>query len=1053
MKIKTVSFLQSLLLVAPVSLLAYFFTQQSINSNAHHERVATLIEIKSLDAKLDAAVLEMLNSELIQFDSLAKLNQTVEKIKGDAYTPFIDTNLVVNEKLQVYIKLIEQKAQKVESIKTSATNIRNSLLYLPQLVAEIAQQDPQQALVANQLLNQLLLNRSHLLSNDPLINQQTTTSKLWTTFLQHLEVAQQLSMDLDDTKHKFLQILSDATFKELNDAYHQFHTEQINQEKSLSQTLLITAMALFALLVFILHRLHTAKDHAINAGKTLDDAVARLTEGVAVFNSRGKLMLSNKSWRQHFGYDENTPLPQSLSAWQQTHQEALSLNKELHRTSAGTWLQVKTVDMHDGGKVFVSVNVTLFKKAEEDLRKWGYAIEQSPASIIITDPRARIEYVNPKFEKVTGYSLAEIKGKTPSILGGKPALSNYKNLLKAVRRGEVWRGEFYNKRKSGEHYWEFASISPIKNKQGDITNFIAINEDITAQKKINAQLKTASAVFNATQEGIMTTNANLEITAVNPAFTDITGYEPHEVLGKKPNMLSSGKHDKHFYEQMWTTLKSQGKWAAEIWNKHKDGSVYPEWLAISVVYDEHGEVQQYVAILSDMTERKAQEEQIEYQAYYDALTGLPNRTLLLERIEQDIRRLSRTEHVSAVLFIDLDRFKRINDTMGHEAGDILLIEVAKRLSNIIRQSDTLSRFGGDEFVLLLTQITHADHAAQVAEKIISALNQPFSINGFEMFIGASIGIAVLPNDARDHKELLRLADLAMYKAKDSGRNQFHFFAQEMQLYVNRRVELEQQLRLALEHNQLTIYYQPIVDIETETLYGVEALMRWPIDFDHYISPEEFIPVAEESGLIAQLGEWMLAEACSQIRTLNAALGINCYLSVNLSSQQYRLGFNATTIKQAMRTSGFKAENLTLEITESILLEDDNEIKSWLHSLKATGLQLAIDDFGTGYSSLSYLKRFPIDTLKIDRSFIQDIAHNQDAEVLTKAIHSMANSLALKVIAEGVEEAEQLQALQKLGCQYVQGFYYAKPMAYESLKQWVETYTFSDNSKAHSLWLD
>ncbi|PCK31134.1 EAL domain-containing protein [Pseudoalteromonas piscicida] len=1053
MKNKAFIGVQAILLCAPIALFAYFYSQQEINSQAHQARVALLIEAKSVDAKLDAAVLQMLSAQLNQYDELAELAHAIDALNTTQREAlFAQTAPEIQQQFIAYRQLLSEKVLQVESIKTAAASIKNSLLYLPELVKELEQADPELALQTNRALANLMLGQLYEFAFQP-IDNRSPMNELEQLIYQHFNVAVTNSVELKQAKQRFLSLPSNQAFSELYGTYNRYHSHTIEQAKQQHELLLILAIVLFLLLVIFANRLYAAKNKILSTSQTLSDAVARLTEGFALFSRSGNLLLCNSAWREHFAIENQEAMPRKLEHWQQQFGEVFNAGANLHQTDSGAWLQVKQTKTHNDGQVFVSVNVSLFKQAEEELRKWGHAIEQSPSSIVITDPRARIEYVNPKFEQVTGYSLEEIKGKTPKVLGSKHNFTDYKALWQTINQGEVWRGEFFNRRKSGDYYWEYASISPIKNQQGEIINFIAIKEDITAQKSASAQLKTAAAVFNATQEGIMTTNAKLEITAVNPAFTKITGYEEHEVLGQRPTILSSGKHDKHFYEQMWSTLNSQGQWASEIWNKRKDGSLYPEWLAISVVHDDKGLVQQYVAILSDMTERKAQEEQIEYQAYYDVLTGLPNRTLLLERIEQDIKRMSRSHHQSAVLFIDLDRFKRVNDTMGHEAGDVLLVSVAQRLNELLRKSDTLSRFGGDEFVLLLSQITHPDHAAQVADKIVKALSEPFVINGFEVFTGASIGIAILPSDAKDQKELLRLADLAMYKAKEAGRNQYHFFAQEMQLQVNRRVELEQHLRAALEHKRLTVHYQPIVDIVTGKLYGVEALMRWPTDFGKYISPAEFIPVAEESGLIAPLGEWLLGQACSDIRRLNKALGMNCYLTVNVSSQQYRLGFNATTIKKIMQQSGFHPENLTLEITESILLEDDKAVTSWLQSLRATGVNLAIDDFGTGYSSLSYLKRFPINILKIDRGFIQDIDQSQDAVVLVNAILSMAESLSLKVIAEGVEQQGQLERLQGLGCQYVQGYFYAKPMAIEGLIEWVEQFAIVSERGSHKLWLD
>ncbi|WP_390444172.1 putative bifunctional diguanylate cyclase/phosphodiesterase [Pseudoalteromonas sp. MTN2-4] len=441
-------------------------------------------------------------------------------------------------------------------------------------------------------------------------------------------------------------------------------------------------------------------------------------------------------------------------------------------------------------------------------------------------------------------------------------------------------------------------------------------------------------------------------------------------------------------------------------------------------------------MISDITERKTQEEKVQYQAYYDALTALPNRSLLLERISQSLLYSERYKQLSALLFIDLDRFKRINDTIGHEAGDALLIEVSARLTQIVRKSDTVSRFGGDEFVILLNNIASIEHCTAIAQKIINELSKPFMIHSFEIFSGASIGITLLPEDADNAKELLRLADLAMYKAKENGRNQFHFFAKSIQQQVNRRVELEHKLRNAIKNQELSLFFQPIVDTQSASLYGVKALMRWQLSDGSFISPAEFIPVAQESGLISEMGEWLIKQACSDIQSLNLNCNCQSMLSVNVSSQQYRLGFNAEILSTILKDTQFNANSLNLEITESILLDNDQAVMNWLQDLRATGAQLAIDDFGTGYSSLSYLRRFPINTIKIDRSFISDLTASEDSAVLVKAIVSMADSLNLKVIAEGVENKVQLKNLNDLGGQYVKDYFYAKPLPIEALQTWV-----------------
>ncbi|QTL37715.1 EAL domain-containing protein [Pseudoalteromonas viridis] len=911
---------QCLLVVVLTALMVYFFRAHIATGERQHEQVSHLFDAKSIDAKLDKFALELSVGSLRHFDELQQLDRTLQQLVERQQTRQAGIEYLA------YLRLLRHKMVLMEQLKTQAVGMRNGLTYLPVVLDEMVASNHPQALLGSTILASLVTSGQSLdeLLLDTRIRtlaQATVTDPehalLSRRFVNHIQVAVDYYRQVHATRQEYLAINSKEAFARLYRAQMDLHGAQLRQTRTLSEQLFGLAVVLLLMLLFILQRLNKAKNRALQASQLLHDAIERLQEGFALYDSEGTLMLTNQCWLRHYGVACRTQFPQTLNEWQLRQAEFVHEQSDtpqrLQKTAHGRWLQIRHARTEDGGYVYISVDVTEFKEVE-------------------------------------------------------------------------------------------------------------------------AELKTAAAVYQATQEGIMTTNANLEITAVNPAFTRITGYPEQEVLGKKPNLLSSGRHDKRFYEHMWHTLETKGEWAAEIWNRRKDGTIYPEWLAISAVEDEQGQVQQYIAVLSDMTERKEQEAKIAYQAMYDALTGLPNRRLLLDRICQDLKQIERQPHLSALLFIDLDRFKRINDTMGHDAGDNLLLEVANRLNHLVRRTDTLARFGGDEFVLLLSQISEVEDAAKVAEKILTSLAQPFNINGFEVISGASIGIAIMPDDANEQQEILRRADLAMYKAKESGRNQYHYFAPSMQQQVNRRVELEQLLRKAIANNELAVFYQPIIELKTGQLYGFEALTRWP-HYDQFIAPDEFIPVAEESGLISELGEWMLMRSTSDIAALNTKLGLDCCLSANISSQQYRLGFNATTLRHILRQTGFKPANLALEITESILLDDDQAILAWLEGLRATGAHLSIDDFGTGYSSLSYLRRFPINTIKIDKSFIHEFAHAPDSQNLVRAILSMAASLGLSVIAEGVEHVAQLEGLKAMECDLVQGYVYAKPMSLAELEIW------------------
>ncbi len=543
----------------------------------------------------------------------------------------------------------------------------------------------------------------------------------------------------------------------------------------------------------------------------------------------------------------------------------------------------------------------------------------------------------------------------------------------------------------------------------------------------NARLRVWAKVFESGTEAMLITDPASRIIEVNDTFTRITGYTRDEAVGQTPRLLNSGHHDAAFYRAMWESLTRTGAWAGEIWNRRKDGSVYPEWLSITAAHDENGQITNYVSAFSDISERKAYEVRLRHLAEYDPLTKLPNRTLLRDRLTHAIGLAARKGGKIAVLFLDLDRFKNINDSLGHAIGDQMLIEAARRLRSAVRGSDTVSRLGGDEFVLLLTELETPDHAAHVAEKLLQVVAEPFSLEGHELNVTPSIGIALFPEDGADPDALLKNADTAMYHAKENGRNNFQFFAPAMNVRVSEHLALENSLRQALTRNELALHYQPQFDLASGRLIGYEALMRWHSPTLGTVPPGKFIPIAEESGLIQPLGQWALNEACRQNAQWRAdGLPVQP-VAVNLSAVQFRHGNIVALIEQALRNSGLPPALLEVEVTESVLMEDIEQVAQTLQRIKRLGITLAIDDFGTGYSSLSYLKRIRFDKLKIDRSFINGLPDAADDAALTVAIIGMAANLGLGTIAEGVETEAQRDFLRRHGCRQVQGYLYARPL--------------------------
>ena len=537
----------------------------------------------------------------------------------------------------------------------------------------------------------------------------------------------------------------------------------------------------------------------------------------------------------------------------------------------------------------------------------------------------------------------------------------------------------------------------------------------------------AAAVFDCSSDAIIVTDAHNTIVSVNPAFCEITGFKREEVIGKDPKMLSSGRQEREFYMQMWKSLQEAGKWSGEVWNRRKSGEVYPEWLSVSTVRNNKDETIHYVGIFSDITERKQAEERVRHLAHYDALTDLPNRTLFHDRLQQSLIQAQRNHEQVAVMFLDLDRFKVINDTLGHSVGDLLLQAVAQRLGNCMRQGDTVCRQGGDEFVILLPKINHAEDAALVAQKALDAIAQPFQLDGHELHISSSIGISFYPNDGGNPETLMKHADVAMYRAKELGRNNFQFYFASLNARSLERLALETSLRRALEHGELELYYQPLVDTKDGALVGMEALLRWHHPELGLIYPGQFIPLAEETGMIVAIGEWVLRTACTQAQAwFNQGFG-RLRMSVNLSARQFRQSDFAGHVREIFALTGFDPHCLELEVTESMLMHNIDENIITLNELKSMGISIAVDDFGTGYSSLSYLKRLPIDTLKIDRSFVGEVTGNRDDEAIVEAIISMAQSLSLRVIAEGVEKSEQRDFLQLQQCDEMQGYLFSYPL--------------------------
>jgi len=1035
------------------------------DSQEHAEVSAELIELKELDARLDRDVLRITSFLLTHYDTLVattgRLKTLEKRMRIRSQNEYEELDAVMER----YWQTMDDKFAVIERIKFQAAVVRNGIHYLPLAARQMKSVDPDIYRQALELLNELYVyDLSYTDSQLEKISEQLRNleatqltdpadqSRLQ-NLIFHIRANLNDLSELGVLKRRYLAIPTLENFERLHQRYE---AHRIGEMRRKQLQILLLAGGVFGLLfgLWYLVRSLQRAHHALNRSWTrLHDAVESSSESFALFDSNKRLILFNRKHAEFYPWlrerlREGAWLA-DLKAMNSRYLQFFDMEgtplergpiqgQYLEKTVDGTWYLASDNPTSEGGLVCVRSDITGTKRSEADLRKLSRALEQSPASVMITSKEGRIEYVNPKFEEVSGYAASEAIGKSPSMLkSGDKSQEEYREMWRTLLAGKEWRGVFHNRRKDGSIYWESASISPLRDEHGRITHFIAVKEDITARKRAEDQLRMNATVFDTTSEGIMVTDAENCIKTVNPAFTRITGYEAEEVIGRKPNMLSSGRQSRSFYEELWSMVQQSGYWSGEIWNRRKDGTVYPEWLSIAAIRGDNGAIKEHVAVFSDITKHKQDEEKIRYQANFDALTGLPNRSLLTDRLAQAVLASNRENWKLALLFIDLDQFKVVNDTFGHVMGDELLQQVAERIRRCVREVDTVSRFGGDEFIILLQDIAGLEAAALVAGKVIDAVTRSFTLYEREIFIGASIGITIYPDDALNADALLRNADMAMYQAKERGRNNYQFFTASMQRQTLERQQLEQDLRHAIERGELELYYQPVIDVASEQAVSLEALLRWNHPKRGMVAPDLFIPLAENCGQIGAIGKWTIRAGCEQLARLRHRGHRQLALAVNLSSRQRELGFDAAWLGGVLQEYGLEGASLTLEITESLLMRDTEEAVAWLGSFKAIGVSLSVDDFGTGYSSLSYLKRFPVDALKIDRAFIHDLPRDTDNVSLVNTIIGMARGLKLKTVAEGVETLEQVGFLVTAGCNFLQGFYFAKPMPAKALMRWLE----------------
>ena len=583
------------------------------------------------------------------------------------------------------------------------------------------------------------------------------------------------------------------------------------------------------------------------------------------------------------------------------------------------------------------------------------------------------------------------------------------------------------------------AVEALRNSHGKMERRIAertreLTQEIAERGRAEKDLRLAAKVIEAASEAVVISDAKFQVVSVNPSFTEMTGYRASEAKGKLASYYGAVKRDRGLLTDMRKAIKSTGRWEGEFWDRRKNDEEYAARLSLSSITETDGKKRQYVALINDITKRKQDEENIRRQANYDSLTSLPNRELFLDRLAQSLSNMSRAGQKLALMFLDLDGFKLVNDTLGHNVGDLLLRETSRRLIGCVRDADTVARLGGDEFTIIMPGVTDPQKVLVVAQRVLDSLSEAFVLEGHETFVSCSIGITIYPDDATDSNELLKNADSAMYRAKEQGKANYQFYTSDLNEEVKERLVLKNGLIRARDRGELSLHYQPKLDIRSGLITGVEALMRWNSLELGQVSPVKFIPVLEETGMVVDVGEWAIRTACEQHCAWRAMGLPPINVAVNISARQLREHNFVSIVRQILKETGVAPEHLEIEITESMLMSDTANVVITLGQLHGLGITIAMDDFGTGYSSLSYLKKFPIDTIKIDRSFIADIATNSDDVEIIKAIITMGQSLNRKIIAEGVETAEQLLILKKYQCDEIQGYVFGRPMPGDSLAE-------------------
>jgi diguanylate cyclase (GGDEF)-like protein/PAS domain S-box-containing protein len=773
----------------------------------------------------------------------------------------------------------------------------------------------------------------------------------------------------------------------------------------------------------------------------IPDRASRIGKLVADKSSRGRLLSEYLDGIRRF--EQTGVLPQPIVA--QVHcKDGTSRTVEL-RTNPGA-----------GESIAILTDITDSIHRENEHRRiaadrdelraeLGLRSNVLPIALVVgdaTDALTTRDW-NPAAERIFGYTREEIVGTSPydSIIPPE----SHEFVHDVIRRVLETPGTVTvigrNRTKDGRMLSCEWCCTAVRDAHGTALHVVSIVQDVTERLIADEKHRLWTSVLEQSGEGIMICDPQRRILVVNKAFERLTGFSAAEAVGQSPAILRSGRQDTEFYAQLWRELTATGHWAGEIWNRRKNGELYIEWLSLSMVNDAHGAASHYVGMFSDITVRKQAEDQVRRLAHYDVLTGLPNRSLLLDRLDQLIEISRRDTHKVGVMFIDLDRFKEVNDSLGHDAGDLLLQTIASRIIHILRRSDTVGRMGGDEFVVLLPELANSVDAAVTAQKLLDEVSAPLLLNEQQLSITASIGICVFPDDGTTVSELIRNADAAMYRAKSSGRDGYQFYTRELNVSALEKLRTESALRLGIERQELVLHYQAQIDLRTGLIVGAEALVRWNRPDVGLTLPGHFIPLAEERGLIVAIDNWVVREAIRQAHAWDRAGLPPICIAVNVSAGEFHSKGFIDSVKRAIADHPIDPARFEFELTEGVAVHDVEGTTARLLELHGLGFRLSLDYFGTGYSSLNHLRHFPIDRIKIDRSFVSELSGDgPDALRTVRAIINLAKSYSMKVIAEGVETQEQLAALRSEQCDEFQGYLASKPLPREQFEQLLRRWT-------------